>query len=907
LDDVSAYDHDREAMSMEDRNMIEILERSLQVVDGHYQLDIPFKELPANLPDSRRMAARRLWLLGKKMDKDEKFAQQYTREIRNMLDKGYAERIETSPEASVWYLPHHAVINVNKPKPRVVFDCAAKSDGVSLNDLVMRGPDLLNAGLGVLLRFRCGPVAFKGDIEGMFNQVKVTPNNRDMMRFLFWPDDDRKEQPVEFRMCVHLFGGCFSPCTANFALRRVAHDFDNDVSRDVFHLIMRNFYVDDGLKACDSDQQAISTLGELREVLSRRGFHFTKCSSNRREVMESIPLAERSEESQHLTNDVSERSLGVRWFTTGDKLGFAVSMRDKPDTRRGALSIVASVYDPFGLASPFILPAKRLVQSLTRKQVDWDVPMPEDDKVQWLRWKNDLQLLDSLKISRNVVLGRISDVVEFQLHHFCDASAYAYGTVSFVRARMADGSIECSFILAKSKLAPIRPVTIPRLELLAAVLAVKVDKVIRAELDINIAATFFWSDSSIVLSYINSPNQRFKVFVANRLNEIWNATEVGQWFHVLSEQNAADDISRGMTAAELLTCVRWRKEPAFLWSEPELEVMKSERLKLKLRCENSDPERLQQADVYATIAEEEDVKLIDKHSTWCSLTRGVMWLLRAVRKFKATIHKDEINTTSSVQELREASVVILSKIQRKCFGNVFAMLNSSPTERQLHQLDSITKSVLSLDPFVNDRGLLCVGGRVKHPVITAEERIVLPKGCRVVDLIIDQCHRDNMHVGREHVLALLRKSYWIVKPRRAVDGVLSRCMVCRKRRATPCSQKMADLPASRILCGQPPFTCTGVDYFGPLEVKQGRSTCKRYGCIFTYLSSRAVHIEIAYSLDTSSFICALRRFIARRGAAKSVWSDNGTNFVGATNELKKSINALNQCQVEDFLTRRNIE
>jgi hypothetical protein len=93
LDDVSAYDHDREAMSMEDRNMIEILERSLQVVDGHYQLDIPFKELPANLPDSRRMAARRLWLLGKKMDKDEKFAQQYTREIRNMLDKGYAERI----------------------------------------------------------------------------------------------------------------------------------------------------------------------------------------------------------------------------------------------------------------------------------------------------------------------------------------------------------------------------------------------------------------------------------------------------------------------------------------------------------------------------------------------------------------------------------------------------------------------------------------------------------------------------------------------------------------------------------------------------------------------------------------------------------------------------------------------
>jgi hypothetical protein len=805
------------------------------------------------------------------------------------------------------------VINVNKPKPRVVFDCAAKSGGISLNDLVMRGPDLLNAGLGVLLRFRCGPVAFKGDIEGMFNQVKVTPDNRDMMRFLFWPDGDRKKQPVEFRMCVHLFGGCWSPCAANFALKRVAHDFSDDVSSDVLHLIMRNFYVDDGLKACDSDQQAIATLSELREVLSRRGFHFTKCSSNRKDVLETIPVTERSQDinSQHLTNDLalSERSLGVKWFLTSDELGFSVSVKDKPNTRRGALSIVASVYDPFGLASPFILPAKRLIQNLTRKQFDWDVPMSEDDKAQWLRWKNDVQQLDSLRVSRNIVSGRISNIVEFQLHHFCDASAYAYGTVSFIRAMKADGSIECSFILAKSKLAPIRPVTIPRLELLAATLAVKVDKVIRSELDIDIAATFFWSDSSIVLSYINSPNQRFKVFVANRLNEIWNATEVGQWFYVPSEQNAADDISRGLTAAELLACARWRKGPVFLWSKHDLEVMKSERLRLKLRCESSDPERLQHADVYATIAEEEDVinKLIDKHSTWCSLMRGVMWLLCAVRKFKAMIRKGEIDISSRVQQLREASVVIMSKVQRKFFGNVFGMLNSSPSERQLHQLDSVTKSVLSLDPFVNGRGLLCVGGRVKHTVITAEEQIILPKGCRVVDLIIDQCHRDNMHVGREHVLALLRKNYWIVKPRRAVDSVLSRCMVCRKRRATPCIQKMADLPADRILCGQPPFTCTGVDYFGPLEVKQGRSTCKRYGCIFTCLSSRAVHIEVAYTLDTSSFICALRRFIARRGAVKSIWSDNGTNFVGATNELKKSINELNQCQIENFLMRRNIE
>ena len=155
-------------------------------------------------------------------------------------------------------------------------------------------------------------------------------------------------------------------------------------------------------------------------------------------------------------------------------------------------------------------------------------------------------------------------------------------------------------------------------------------------------------------------------------------------------------------------------------------------------------------------------------------------------------------------------------------------------------------------------------------------------------------------------MSLIKQRFWIVRGRSTVSNILSKCVTCRKRDATPCTQKMADLPEDRVTPNNPPFTAVGVDYFGTFNVARGRGTVKRYGCVFTCLTVRAVHIEIAHSLDTSSFINALQRFISRRGQPTIIRSDNGTNLVGGSKELRQAIQEWNQNKIEDHLRQQEI-
>ena len=169
-------------------------------------------------------------------------------------------------------------------------------------------------------------------------------------------------------------------------------------------------------------------------------------------------------------------------------------------------------------------------------------------------------------------------------------------------------------------------------------------------------------------------------------------------------------------------------------------------------------------------------------------------------------------------------------------------------------------------------------------------------------LIIDHYHGICGNSAREYVLALTRQKYWITKGSSAVKRVLARCVSCRRRQAPLCYQRMADLPESRVLPDKPPFTSVGVDYFGPFQVRRGRSLMKRYGVIFTCLAIRAVQLEVAHCLDTDSFLLALRRFIARRGQVKEIFSDNGTNF-----ELRDAISYWNQEKIHKSLLQKNIK
>ena len=350
-------------------------------------------------------------------------------------------------------------MNPNKPdKLRVVFDCAAQYNGVSLNSQLLQGPDLTNNLVGVLIRFREEPIAIMADIEGMFHQVRVSPKDCDALRFLWWPENDFNKDPEDYQMLVHLFGATSSPSCARFGLRQTADDNQEMFSEEAVRTLRGNFYVDDCLKSIKGETKAISLVSELRALLSKGGFRLNKWISNSRRVIESVPTSERAISMKgHLLDQLPcERALGTRLDVERDTFGFKISLRDKPSTRRGILSIVSSIYDPLGFVAPFILPAKRLLQNLCRRGLGWDDMVSNEDITTWQSWLRDLPKLDSRKVYRCFKPPDFGDVTTCQIHHFADASQIAYGAVSYLRITNARGLIHCSFVIGKSRQSPLK-------------------------------------------------------------------------------------------------------------------------------------------------------------------------------------------------------------------------------------------------------------------------------------------------------------------------------------------------------------------------------------------------------------------------------------------------------------------
>ena len=282
------------------------------------------------------------------------------------------------PVGSVWYLPHHPVLNANKPgKVCIVFNCAAKHQGTSLNDQPLQGPDLTNNLVGILTCIPQEPVALMANMESMFHQVRISPNDCDTLQFLWWTNNDLNSEPEEYQMMVHLFGATSSPSCANFSLRRTAEDNCQEFSKETVDSVKDNFYVDDCLKSVPSETEVIGLVNELHTLLSKRRFRLTKWISNSQKLIDSIPLSKRAGSVKDLVLDQLpiERALGVRWDVESDTFGFKISANDRPASRRGILSVVSSVYDPLGFAAPFTLPVKALLQDLCCKNFGWDDPI----------------------------------------------------------------------------------------------------------------------------------------------------------------------------------------------------------------------------------------------------------------------------------------------------------------------------------------------------------------------------------------------------------------------------------------------------------------------------------------------------------------------------------------------------
>ena len=423
--------------------------------------------------------------------------------------------------------------------------------------------------------------------------------------------------------------------------------------------------------------------------------------------------------------------------------------------------------------------------------------------------------------------------------------------------------------------------------------------------------TVFWTDSETVLKYISNETARYPVFVANRISVIRHGSHPSQWRYVPTEVNPADHASRGLTTDQLITKTEWLKGPDFLalpeeeWPVPDDQSAKQE-----------DPDERSTMNVNAVVTDEalaeENImdQLIGHFSSWIKLRRAIAWwlrlkqiLLHRSKKVNHTVNRGPL----TLEELDIAESAIIKKVQRQCFPDEYKLL-------QEMQISSCTRnlkkgsSLVNLDPVLKD-DMICVGGRLRNAAIPdpAKHQIILPKNHPISTLIIRYTHQRLGHQGRSHVLAEIRRKYWIINAGASIKKEVKRCVICRRVHATASTQKMSDLPSSHLQADEPPFTHTGLDYFGPFYIKQGRSTRKRYGVIFTCMASRAVHLEVAGSMDTDACINAIRRFVSRRGPVKQITSDNGSNLVGANEELRRAFKDLDQEILQRFSTDHGME
>ncbi|XP_043196953.1 uncharacterized protein LOC122367683 [Amphibalanus amphitrite] len=652
-----------------------------------------------------------------------------------LFDEGYAEVVpdaEVETGERVWYLPHHGVRHPEKKKLRVVFDCSAKTDGLCLNDLLIKGPNLTNSLVGVLLRFRLNPVAFTCDVESMFHRVRLPAADANMMRFLWFRNGDVGGDVVVCRMKSHIFGAVSSPSVAGFALRQCAEEGKAE-HPEAARIVDQNVYVDDALVSASSVDEAVRLASDLRQLCQTGAFNMRKFTSNSTEFLRSIPREDRGNNAKDLDLQAEslkpERALGMLWSVEDDTFRFRFVDRRRPVTRRGILSTVSALFDPLGIVAPVTLQGKVLVQKLCMMSCGWDDAIPAPLVDEWSEWLAQANRLDAVSLDR--CFGAASGEAARQLHVFSDASETGHSAVAFLRTETPtdDGGVVCTvrFVMGKALVNPVKFVTIPRLELAAAVVATRLRDLIVKESGLRFSSSYLWTDSTVVLKYLRNRTARFKTYVANRVTFIRDRTSVEDWKYVPSAANPADVGSRGSTPEDL---DMWLKGPDFLsaseesWPcEPGRSVDDSDDLEIR----HPSP-----ATVVAAVAEVPQVsaavsgreqpsateKLLSHFSSWYRLKKAVAWYIRFFQVLKgrllsrARVIRDRglrargvgLETSLSVDDLRSAELNILRYVQETSFSEFYDRGGTVNVK---------SSSLKGLNVTLKD-GLLVVGA---HPVL----------------------------------------------------------------------------------------------------------------------------------------------------------------------------------------------
>ncbi|XP_033150744.1 uncharacterized protein LOC108603731 isoform X1 [Drosophila busckii] len=531
---------------------------------GQYSVHLPAKTSFEMLGDSYDRAVRRFKSLESKLSKNSTLKSQYMAFIKEYLDLGHMSQSSRQHSLPQFYLPHHCVqkLDSSTTKLRVVFDGSAKStSGYSLNDLLFTGPSIQPKIFNTLLRFRFFKVALCGDICKMYRCVRVTHPDQHLQSIL-WRDNPNEDIKV-YTLDTVTYGTKPAAFLAIRAMQQLSYDEEDNFPL-ASKIVRRDFYVDDLISGGDSIEDVVQIRQQVKSLLERGHFPIRKWCSNESAALEGESEADREKTlCFHDGTDVM-KTLGLYWDTKSDNLlfSFVENSHQVAATKRSILSTVAKFYDPLGLIAPVITRLKIFLQILWKDKLDWDEALPQSLHTLWLDHVSQISAVSHLKFPRFVIQSNAL----LEIHAFCDASLAAYGACVYVRSE-SHGIVSTHLLCSKSRVSPLKTLTVPKLELCAALLL--------SELVGNIAQTISshcsyhcWSDSTIVLSWIRQPPSEFNIFVSNRIAQIQDRTKDMKWHHVPTDVNPADILSRGCTPLELLESKLWREGPPFLKLDP---------------------------------------------------------------------------------------------------------------------------------------------------------------------------------------------------------------------------------------------------------------------------------------------------------------------------------------------------
>lgn len=841
--------------------------------DGRFIVHIPLKCDPIILGDSREIATKRFYSLEKKLNREPKLKEEYAAFMNEYIQLGHMREISKIDEHSnSGFLPHHAVVNENNQttKLRVVFDGSAQTDnGISFNSLQLVGPTIQDNLFSILLRFRQGPIVICADIVKMYRQIEIHRSQKHLQNIL-WRFDSSEELKT-FELQTVTYGTASAPWLATRCLKQLTIDYSK-IFPQSSHFVASNFYMDDLLISCNSESEALTICDEISKILSSGCFQLQKWATNSTKILQHI---QNPSTILKIGKDQRTKILGLYWSYEDDQLMYTIAdfISLNKFTKRTIMSDIAQIFDPLGLLGPCIILGKILLQSLWSLKLDWDESLPATIDNQWRQLRQELPVLNILKIPRFV---SNTSIVKLELHGFADASLQAYGACLYIRSISSSGEIQVKLLTAKSRVSPLKSLTIPRLELCGALLLAQLVDRVKNSMTFTFDDIFLWCDSTVSLAWIRTSPSTLQVFVQNRVAQIQRLTQPNQWHHVRTADNPADFLSRGILPRALLDCTMWWNGPQWL-SQPKDQWPYS-----AATFEGELPEVKKQKIILAAFQTSNWIN-INKFSNLMKLQRVVAYCLRFI--YNCRNPTDKQFKPFKAKDLSDTLRYLITISQKDDFAEEIQTLQRS------HALPRQSK-LLSLNPFLDDEGILRVGGRlsqsnfsfdVKHPILLSSKH-------HLTKLLFRHEHLRLFHAGQQQLLYSIRQRYWPLAGRNLAKQIVHSCIKCYRCKPLQPSPIMGNLPKARVTPA-PPFYNTGIDYAGPvyLSSKKGRGAkvSKAYIALFVCFVTKATHLELVSDLSKDAFIAAFRRFVARRGKPSNVYSDNGTNFVGANSELRE--------------------